>query len=75
MSKPSKPSLGRPLNGKVEIEIQLKGKGTGLDTAPFIFAGWNMDEGQVDKAKKVFENHIPAYLLSPSKQEDTAVAA
>ena len=48
----------------IEIDIKLQGKGSGLDTAPFIFAGWAMETRQVDKAKKVFESHIPAYLLN-----------
>ena len=43
-----------------------QGKGTGLETVPFVFAGWAMDETLVQKAKKVFENHIPAYVLRPA---------
>ena len=44
-------------------EPLAKGKGTGLETAPFVFAGWDMDAGLVAKAKAAFENHIPAYVL------------
>lgn len=43
---------------------QSKGKGSGLDTAPFVFAGWQVDEKLVEKAKKSFESHIPAYLFN-----------
>lgn len=42
---------------------KTKGTETGLDSAPFIFAGWAMDEKLVEKARKSFENHIPAYVL------------
>ena len=49
---------------------QTKSKGTGLDTAPFIFAGWSMDEKLVEKAKAAFESHIPAYVLRPATGPD-----
>ena len=45
---------------------KAKGKGSGLETAPFIFAGWAMDEELVEKAKIAFESHIPAYVLRPA---------
>ena len=45
---------------------KAKGKGTGLESVPFIFAGWDMDATLVEKAKSTFENHIPAYVLRPA---------
>ena len=45
---------------------KAKGKNTGLETAPFIFAGWEMDTELVTRAKTVFESHIPAYVLRPA---------
>jgi len=54
---------------------QTKGKGSGLETAPFVFAGWDMDAGLVEKAKSTFENHIPAYVLRPATASATASGA
>ena len=54
---------------------QSKGKGTGLDTAPFVFAGWQVDTDLLERAKGVFESHIPAYILHSAKGDAPASAA
>ena len=59
----------------VAVPPQPKGKGTGLDTAPFVFAGWQVDADLVERAKIVFESHIPAYILHSAKEGTRTPAA
>ncbi len=62
-------SIEKLIGQSIERDVLLtpttksKGKGTGFDTAPFVFAGWDMDKDLLAKAKKAFETHIPAYVL------------